>query len=93
MTLRPFNLMLPSELWACLQQELGDRPDGLQTFVIEAIKRGLQRKQSTSRKQAFWKNVASIRAEMASEDDDTAIDIEKVWIDVRDSSMGREAGK
>ena len=93
MTLRPFNLMLPSELWARLQKMLGDRPDSLQTFGIDVIKRELQRKQPTSRKQTFWTNVASIRAEMAADDDDTAIDIEKVWIDVRDSSMGREAGQ
>lgn len=88
MTLRPFNLMLPSELWGRLQQTLGDRPDSLQTFVIEAIEHELQREQPVSRKQVFWTNVATIRAEMAS--DGTSAEIETIWTDVRDTSPGRE---
>ena len=88
MTLHPFSLMLPSELWARLQKILGDRPDSLQTLVIDAIEHELQREQPVSRKQVFWTNVATIRAEMAS--DGTSADIETVWTDVRDSSPGRE---
>ena len=89
MTPRILNLKVPGELWARLQRVLGDRPDALQRFVIRAIANELKRqKQPVSRKQVFWAEVASLRAEMEAEG--SWVDVDEVWGDVRERAIGRE---
>jgi hypothetical protein len=96
MALQSITLNLPDDLWGRLQRllsdslELGqaDRPEVLQGFVLQAIERELQRRQPVSRKEAFWVEVRSLRAEMAAEG--VGVDPDEIWGDVRDRSPGRE---
>ncbi len=56
--------------------------------VLQAIERELQRRQPVSRKEAFWAEVRSLRAEMAAEG--VEVEPDEIWGDVRDRSSGRE---
>lgn len=86
---RSMTIMLPPKLLDQLQQlESSNTPEALHQFVIQAIEHELQRYQPTSRKQMFWHNVESIRAQMNLEG--IAIEPDEIWGDVRDRAPGRE---
>ena len=87
MTVRSITLTLPSELLTQLQQFIPDNPEALHRFVVRAIDHKLQRCQPISRKQAFWDKVDSIRAQMQAEG--IEINLDEIWADVRDRSLGR----
>lgn len=88
MTLQSMTLLIPSELLTQLQQRVTDNPELLHQFVIQAIEHELQRNQTTSRKQAFWDNLETIRTQMQTEG--IEINPDEIWGDVRDRSPGRE---
>lgn len=88
MTEQSMTVLLPTELLTQLQQLVPNTPEALHQFVIQAIAHELQRHQPTSRKQAFWQNVETIRAQMSIEG--ITIDPDEIWGDLRDRSPGRE---